>query len=129
MDSIKKAKEVLTELAKTTEEKSSARSPIKALKNEIRAARKSGKTWREIAIALESAGVKTTTQALSSLCSIKKKKTIKEDTTRKETTKKVETKAAASIEKKNIFASGKSNIEADGSFKITPDRDVFKKSN
>lgn len=130
MDSIKKAKEILTALATTKEEKASARSSIKELKEEIRAARKAGKKWKEIALALESAGVKATPQALSSLCSIKKKKTIKEDTTKKELTKKIETKAVAGpTEKKNVFASGNSNILADGSFKITPDRDVFKKSN
>ena len=124
MASLEKGRKVLTELiTKPTESK---RESILELKKEIIAAKKSGKTWKEIADALRTAEIETSVQTLSATFSIKKKK---KEATKKETTKKVETKATTGVEKKDIFASGKSNISADGSFKITPDRDVFKKSN
>lgn len=125
MDSIKKAKEVLTELAKTTEEKSSVRSPIKALKNEIRAARKSGKTWREIAIALESAGVKTTTQALSSLCSIKKKRTTNEDKGEKKAQKIIQVQQQTKTIERHVL---KENAARKGEFALKEDVDIFTKA-
>ena len=125
MDSIKKAKEVLTELAKTTEEKSSARSPIKALKAEIRAARKSGKTWKEIAIALESAGVKTTTQALSSLCSIKKKRVTNENNVEKKTQKIVHTQPQVKTVERPIL---KDNTARKSEFTLKEDVDIFTKA-
>ena len=123
MASLEKGRKVLTELiTKPTESK---RESILELKKEIIAAKKSGKTWKEIADALRTAEIETSVQTLSATFSIKKKK---KEASKKET-KKIETKAASMTEKKNVFASGNSNISADGSFKITPDRDVFKKSN
>ena len=124
MESVEKGRKILTELI--TKPTNSKKESILELKKEIIAAKKSGKTWKEIADALRTAEIETSVQTLSATFSIKKKK---KEATKKDTTKKVETKAAASIEKKNVFASGNSNISADGSFKITPDRDVFKKSN
>ena len=124
MESVEKGRKILTELI--TKPTNSKKESILELKKEIIAAKKSGKTWKEIADALRSAEIETSVQTLSATFPMKKKK---KGATKKDTTKKVETKAAANIEKKDIFASGKSNIAADGSFKITPDRNVFKKSN
>ena len=128
MDSIKKAKEVLAALATTNEEKASARSSIKVLKDEIKAARKSGKTWKEIATALQGVGVKTTPQAISSLCSIKKKSTANEKIASKKETKNdvkkpqvVQQPAQAQAQKKNV-----NGVNDDGSFTMPKDRNLFK---
>ena len=124
MESVEKGRKILTELI--TKPTNSKKESILELKKEIIAAKKSGKTWKEIADALRSAEIETSVQTLSATFPMKKKR---KEETKKEVVKKIETKSVAGTEKKNVFASGNSNISADGSFKITPDRDVFKKSN
>ena len=125
MESVERGRKILTELI--TKPTNSKKESILELKKEIIAAKKSGKTWKEIADALRSAEIETSVQTLSATFPMKKKR---KEETKKEVVKKIETKSVAgTTEKKNVFASGNSNISADGSFKITPDRDVFKKSN
>lgn len=72
VENISTAKEKLKALASTVKAQSATRT-IQSLKTEIRAARRSGRSWKEIAQALKEAGVEVSQTLLATECKTKQK--------------------------------------------------------
>lgn len=113
---VSKAKENIIALLQQENNKSIT-SIIKSLKNEIKAARKTGKTWGQIQGALDDAGIKVSLPTIAKAFSQQKNANKKADTAEK----KKEKNAV-----KSVFTQPQTQQKAPlrpGYFEIKPDRD------
>lgn len=115
-EKVDKAKENLTALAQKENIKSMS-DVIKSMKNEIKAARKSGKTWSQIQEALDEAGIKVSRPSIVKTFSFKKNADKKADTAEKKKEKN-EVKSVSTQAQTQQKASLKP-----GYFEIKPDRE------
>lgn len=115
-EKVDKEKENIVALAKEDNDKT-FKDVIKCMKNEIKAARKSGKTWRQIQGVLNETGIKVSLPTIVKTFSLEKNANKKTDTAKKKKEKN-EVKSVSTQTQTQQKASLKP-----GYFEIKPDRE------